>query len=74
MSNDSSIRGLSRDRGRARVAGVSIATRVLQTLGAWRRRVAERRELSLLDDCLLRDIGLTRSDVDYEVRKLFWRP
>lgn len=33
----------------------------------------QRRHLSMLDDRLLRDIGLTRRDVDVEAAKPFWR-
>lgn len=42
----------------------------------WRRQAGERaarraaRELSRLDDHLLRDIGLARSQIDYAVRHL----
>jgi uncharacterized protein YjiS (DUF1127 family) len=39
---------------------------------AW--RAAHRRALSMRDDHLLRDIGLTPADVDREVTKPFWRP
>ncbi len=39
----------------------------------WHDRVAERRHLRGLDDHMLSDIGLTRSDVDWESSKPFWR-
>jgi uncharacterized protein YjiS (DUF1127 family) len=48
-----------RDQGR-RVAG-----RFLAALRDWRRRVRERNELAALDERTLRDIGLTRADLDY---------
>ena len=38
----------------------------------WRTRVLERRELSRLDDHMLRDIGVDRSMVNEEVQKPFW--
>jgi uncharacterized protein YjiS (DUF1127 family) len=37
-------------------------------------RARQRRQLAGLSDAMLRDIGLTRSDVDAETRKPFWRP
>ena len=51
----------------------SAIRRVLRTLLLWRLRAAERQTLSLLGDDILRDIGLTRADVDREVMKPFWR-
>jgi uncharacterized protein YjiS (DUF1127 family) len=37
--------------------------RAAAALRTWRRQVRDRRELSELDDRMLRDIGLTRDDV-----------
>ena len=37
------------------------------------RRARERRDLAELSDHNLRDIGLTRRDVDLEISKPFWR-
>ena len=48
--------------------------RVLAMLGDWRRRSRERRELATLDDYLLHDIGLSRSQAQFESGKPFWRP
>jgi uncharacterized protein YjiS (DUF1127 family) len=49
----------------------------LRAVGArlreWRRRRDGRLELSRLDERMLRDIGLTRADADYEISKPFWR-
>jgi uncharacterized protein YjiS (DUF1127 family) len=44
-----------------------------QTLSLWLRRLRERAELARFTERDLRDIGLTRADVDYEVGKPFWR-
>ncbi len=42
----------------------------------WLRRAAERssqrRALALLNDRLLRDVGLSRADAEAEARKPFW--
>ena len=46
----------------------------LRILSEWRKRAAGRRELANLDDRLLHDIGLTRSDAERELMKPFWRP
>jgi uncharacterized protein YjiS (DUF1127 family) len=39
----------------------------------WLERSRSRRVLATLDDCYLRDIGLTRADVREEAAKPFWR-
>jgi uncharacterized protein YjiS (DUF1127 family) len=43
------------------------------TLSIWRARIRQRQALSMLSDYLLSDIGLTRADVDKEVRRRFWQ-
>jgi uncharacterized protein YjiS (DUF1127 family) len=52
------------------VAVFAGACRVLST---WQERAQGRRALSRLDDHLLRDIGLSRADVERELMKPFWR-
>jgi uncharacterized protein YjiS (DUF1127 family) len=47
--------------------------RIVATLRAWRQRSRERIQLAILDDRLLRDIGVTRGDVWREINKPFWR-
>jgi len=37
------------------------------------RRARQRRDLAALSDHALNDIGLSRSDVDFELSKPFWR-
>ncbi|MEM8950072.1 MAG: DUF1127 domain-containing protein [Pseudomonadota bacterium] len=39
----------------------------------WLERHRQRRDLNLLDDTMLMDIGLTRLDVEREIRKPFWQ-
>jgi len=39
----------------------------------WRERVHQRRMLARLDDRLLSDIGLSRSEAEREVQKPFWQ-
>jgi uncharacterized protein YjiS (DUF1127 family) len=46
---------------------------VMATLREWRRRISEREQLAMLDDRMLRDIGLTRGDAEFLINKPFWR-
>ncbi len=39
----------------------------------WQERASQRHALDLLNDRMLKDIGLTRADVEWETRKPFWR-
>jgi uncharacterized protein YjiS (DUF1127 family) len=39
----------------------------------WQDRARQRRTLAELPEPLLRDVGLTREDVQAELRKPFWR-
>jgi uncharacterized protein YjiS (DUF1127 family) len=59
-----------------RVAAVPPETRlvlrVLATAFKWHERARQRRELQALDERMLKDIGLTRLDVEREVSKHFW--
>ena len=59
-------------RPRRQAAGGPI-DRVMATLRQWRRRAQARRELAGLDDYLLHDIGLSRSQAQFESGKPFWR-
>lgn len=51
----------------ALVAGIGV------TLSTWRQRRAQRARLAGLSDQLLQDIGITRHQVEEEIRKPFWR-
>jgi uncharacterized protein YjiS (DUF1127 family) len=42
-------------------------------LREWRQRRIGRLELARFDERMLRDIGLTRFDAEYEINKPFWR-
>jgi uncharacterized protein YjiS (DUF1127 family) len=39
----------------------------------WLQRWRERRQLDALSDHMLKDIGVSRADIELEVRKTFWR-
>ena len=40
---------------------------------AWLERARQRRQLQSLNDHMLKDLGLSRADVDGEASKPFWR-
>ena len=46
---------------------------LLDLLIRWQERAFERKRLAAMDDHVLRDIGLSRADIDQEVRKPFWQ-
>ena len=48
-------------------------SRVLATLRLWRQRARSRRELAGFDDYLLRDLGMSRSQAQFESGKRFWQ-
>jgi uncharacterized protein YjiS (DUF1127 family) len=54
-----------------RIRPNNIFGKVVETVLAWRARARERAELVALDDRMLKDIGLTRSDVYREYHKAF---
>ena len=45
-----------------------------ESLLTWLDRARQRRHLRTLSDHMLRDIGLSRTDVESEAGKPFWRP
>jgi uncharacterized protein YjiS (DUF1127 family) len=50
-----------------------LSGRLVALFNEWRRRARSRRELAVLCERCLRDMGATRYDVNREVRKPFWR-
>lgn len=46
----------------------------IATMLEWEERRRQRHALSLLSDAMLKDIGLSRADVEVELSKPFWRP
>jgi uncharacterized protein YjiS (DUF1127 family) len=63
---------LSVGRRFVRPLGIALASFV-EFLGECRSLSRERRSLASLDDWVLKDIGLTRADVEGELGKPFWR-
>ena len=52
---------------------VHLARRFLRAIYRGLKRSRQRRALSGLSDAMLRDVGLSRSEVAREVGKPFWR-
>ena len=59
---DISLKGLS-----------TLIVNAMDTVLDWQDRARQRRHLGEMDDHLLRDIGLSRADLEYESSKPFWR-
>jgi uncharacterized protein YjiS (DUF1127 family) len=51
---------------------MGVAT-LVNAAGVWLGRWRQRRALSLLDDRMLDDIGVSRIDAERETQKPFWR-
>ncbi|MCY1285304.1 hypothetical protein D9M68_377300 [compost metagenome] len=47
--------------------------RLLGLFALWAQRVRTRRQLAQLDERLLADVGISRSERSAELRKPFWR-
>jgi uncharacterized protein YjiS (DUF1127 family) len=42
-------------------------------LREWSRRAHSRREIVMLDDRTIGDLGISRSQIEFEAQKPFWR-
>ena len=62
-------------KGPADFVGIVASTvlRGVETVLAWQERASERQHLAGLDDHYLKDMGITRADVEWEASKPFWR-
>ena len=54
-------------------AGTGAVTRFFDHALTWLERARQRRHLAELDDRLLRDIGLSRAEVEHEISRPFWK-
>ncbi len=62
--------------GLAQIIGADLAPlvdRVIETPIAWLERIRERRQLASFSDDMLKDIGVSRADVEHVVEKPFWK-
>jgi uncharacterized protein YjiS (DUF1127 family) len=64
------LAGRMADRSMSEAAIVRSA----ELLHSWLERARQRRRLGQLSDHMLKDIGLSRADVESETAKPFWRP
>jgi uncharacterized protein YjiS (DUF1127 family) len=60
-------------RRRHRPAARALWTEFVEILFTWVERARHRRQLGLLSPHMLKDIGLSRADVEIEMSKPFWR-
>ena len=51
---------------------VEALARLFEPVLIWQERAKQRRALAQLDARMLKDLGLSRADVEREVRKPFW--
>lgn len=51
----------------------SLAVRFFDMLATWFERSRERRLLAQMGEAQLKDVGITRADIDTEAAKPFWR-
>ena len=64
---DISLKGIS-------FKGLStLIVKATDTVLDWQERARQRHRLGEMDDHLLRDIGLSRADLEHETAKPFWR-
>ena len=52
---------------------VPVLDHLIEAPIAWLERMRERRQLAGLSDDMLKDIGVSRADVEHVVEKPFWR-
>jgi uncharacterized protein YjiS (DUF1127 family) len=45
-----------------------------RTISTWQQRADQRRLLTRMDERMLRDIAVSRTDAESEAAKPFWRP
>lgn len=58
--------------GRRKTGERGVFDRILRTTGHWFSISRERRTLAHLSDRDLADIGVTRTEAEYEARRPFW--
>ena len=72
--SDSSHFRVDRTAARQTLKRRTVLHAIAVTWRVWRERRIARRELATLDAHILRDIGIARELVDYEISQPFWRP
>lgn len=57
----------------ATVQANRLYARLTGLIGNWRRNLNSRKTLAGLPDFMLKDLGISRSEVEQEYRKPFWK-
>jgi uncharacterized protein YjiS (DUF1127 family) len=65
--------GITLRPGRSAGFAAGLLAGAIDRLLLWQERARDRRALAGLDNHMLRDIGLSRADLEAEVVKPFWR-
>ena len=65
--------GFSGGRFRFQGGFLGLLGRAFEALMTWQQRAVERHHLMSLNDHQLKDIGLSRADIEQEAGKPFWR-
>ena len=52
---------------------LAVLSAVFEILMTWHEKARQRRQLLALSDDMLKDIGISRADANYEGSKPFWR-
>ncbi|MCW5751066.1 MAG: DUF1127 domain-containing protein [Alphaproteobacteria bacterium] len=55
-----------------RISPLAILMRAVNLLLVWQDRARDRQQLAAMSDRALRDVGLSRADIDREASKPFW--
>jgi uncharacterized protein YjiS (DUF1127 family) len=74
VRSDAARIGADRITARQTVPRRTVLQAIAMTWRVWRHRRIARRELATLDAHILRDIGIPRELVEYEMNQPFWRP
>jgi uncharacterized protein YjiS (DUF1127 family) len=64
----------TRRRIRVVPSSTSMLAGLLRRVAIWWRTKRDRRALAAMSDVMLRDVGLTRADIDRELVQPFWQP
>lgn len=70
--NGGALASLPMPTAKSRGLGV-VAAWLVEIMLDWQERRRQRRQLAMMDEHMLRDIGLSSADVEHEVHKPFWR-
>lgn len=67
------LRQTQRNQPGTSTRSIAVVQALRRTLRLWRKRIRERHAFAVLDERDLRDMRLSRWDVERELAKPFWR-